>query len=413
MTTSLFSRASLLAITVSLMACGGGSGGSSNNDQSPDSADNSTDNPSAGDQNTDNSDTKTALSDNTWSAGNDRILGIGFNGNSDTPEITMMKAAPVSGQDGDVFSIRSVTYPATELSEIKNIDNLTDSRDFQDIDIVSYNDESYVVACQDGSDTPGYTSAVSLHIYKTSDTSKVAEIDLVDGSVEARECSGISAEFTQGTSDEMGAVVYYAGEAMTTSGSPQYRYSRIMKVELTIDTTANVDATDAVVMDDISTVVRASQIEDFMSGVTGFGDHVYYTYYDDSEETNNLMYANSGSSPATIRNVDWSANDPFVTGVAQQMLVKDMFVIPGQETTDFDSIYMVSDSAASGIVVAGYRRDMNLKQAMTLSSDISVQNCSDVITGISDQGVGQKLWCHDATDSGNIIEVYSPVHPGN
>jgi hypothetical protein len=150
-----------------------------------------------------------------------------------------------------------------------------------------------------------------------------------------------------------------------------------------------------------------------MSGVTGFGDHVYYTYYDDSEETNNLMYANSGSSPATVRNVDWSANDPFVTGVAQQMLVKDMFVIPGQETTDFDSIYMVSDSAASGIVVAGYRRDMNLKQAMTLSSDTSVQNCSDVITGISDQGVGQKLWCHDATDSGNIIEVYSPVHPGN
>lgn len=412
MNTSIIFRASLLAFSISLAACGGGSGGSSSHDQGPDSADNSTDNPSGGDQNTDNTDTQIVLSDTTWSAGNDRILGIGFNGNSDTPEITMMKAAPVSGQIGDVFSIRSATYPATELSEIKNIDNLTDSRDFQDLDIMSYNNESYVVACQDGSDT-GTVSAASLHIFKTSDTAKVAEVDLVDGSVEARECSGISAEFTQGTNEAMGAVVYYAGATMTTSGSPQYRYARVMKVELTIDTTANVDATDAVVLDDISTVTRASEVDDFMSGVTGFGDHVYYTYYDDSEETNNLVYANSGSSPVTVRNVDWSANDPFVTGVAQQMLVKDMFVIPGETTTDFDHIYMVSDSAASGIVVAGYRRDMNLKQAMMLSSDTSVQNCSDVITGISDQGVGQKLWCHDATDSGNIIEVYSPVHPGN
>ena len=408
MNTSLIFRTSLLAFSVSLVACGGGSGGSSNTAQEP--SDNT---PSDNTDNTDNTDTPVVLSDTTWSAGTDRVLGLGFNGNSDTPEITMMKAAPVSGQDGDVFSIRSVTYPATELSEIKNIDNPTDSRDFQDMDVISHNNESYVVACQDGSDTPGYTSAVSLHIYKTSDTSKVAEIDLVDGSVEARECSEISAGFTQGTNDAMGAVVYYAGATMTTSGSAQYRYARVMKVEFTIDTTADVDATDAVVMDDISTVTRASEVNDLMSGVTGFGDHVYYTYYDDSEETNNLMYANSGSSPATVRNVDWSANDPFVTGVAQQMLVKDMFVIPGQETTDFDSIYMVSDSAASGIVVAGYRRDMNLKQAMTLSSDTSVQNCSDVITGISDQGVGQKLWCHDATDSGNIIEVYSPVHPGN
>ena len=405
MNNSFIFRAGILAFSVSLVACGGGSGGSSNTAQEP--SDNT---PS---DNTDNTDTPVVLSDTTWSAGTDRVLGLGFNGNSETPEITMMKGAPVSGQDGDVFSIRSVTYPATELSEIKNIDNPTDSRDFQDMDVISHNNESYVVACQDGSDTPGYTSAVSLHIYKTSDTSKVAEIDLVDGSVEARECSEISAGFTQGTNDAMGAVVYYAGATMTTSGSAQYRYARVMKVEFTIDTTADVDATDAVVMDDISTVTRASEVNDLMSGVTGFGDHVYYTYYDDSEETNNLMYANSGSSPATVRNVDWSANDPFVTGVAQQMLVKDMFVIPGQETTDFDSIYMVSDSAASGIVVAGYRRDMNLKQAMTLSSDTSVQNCSDVITGISDQGVGQKLWCHDATDSGNIIEVYSPVHPGN
>ena len=408
MNNSFIFRAGILAFSVSLVACGGGSGGSSNTAQEP--SDNT---PSDNTDNTDNTDTPVVLSDTTWSAGTDRVLGLGFNGNSETPEITMMKGAPVSGQDGDVFSIRSVTYPATELSEIKNIDNPTDSRDFQDMDVISHNNESYVVACQDGSDTPGYTSAVSLHIYKTSDTSKVAEIDLVDGSVEARECSEISAGFTQGTNDAMGAVVYYAGATMTTSGSAQYRYARVMKVEFTIDTTADVDATDAVVMDDISTVTRASEVEDFMSGVTGFGDHVYYTYYDDSEETNNLVYANSGSSPATVRNVDWSANDPFVTGVAQQMLVKDMFVVPGEATTDFDHIYMVSDSDASGIVVAGYRRDMNLKQAMTLSSDTLVQNCSDVITGVSDQGIGQKLWCHDATDSGNIIEVYSPVHPGS
>lgn len=412
MTTSLFSRASLLAITVSLMACGGGSGGSSSDDQGSDSADNSTDNPSGGDQNTDNTDTQIVLSDTTWSAGNDRILGMGFNGDSESPELTIMKGTPVSGQDGDIFSIRSVTYPSTELSEIKSIDNQADRRDFQDIDVMSYNDESYVVACQDGSDTTGYTSAVSLHIFKVSDTAKVAEFDLIDGSIEARECSGISAEFTQGVDDAMGAVVYYAGDTMTTSGSPQFRYPRIMKIELTIDTTANVDATGAVVMDGISTVVRGD-IADSMSGVAGFGDHLYYTIYDDSEGTNNLVYANSASSPLTTRNVDWSANDPFVPGVAQQMLVKDMFVIPGTTTTDFDYIYMVSDSDASGIVVAGYRRDMNLKQPMALSDDTATENCSDVLTGVSDQGAGQKLWCHDATDSGNIIEVYSPVHPGN
>ena len=414
MNNSFIFRAGLLAFSISLVACGGGSGGSSSNDQN--TADNSsTDTPSTDDQNTDNTgstDTQIVLSDTSWSAGTDRILGLGFNGNSDTPEITMMKAAPVTDRDGDVFSIRSVTYPATELSEIKNIDNLTDRRHFQDMDVISHNNESYVVACQDGSDTTGYTSAVSLHIFKASDTTKVVEVDLVYGSVEARECSGISAEFTQGTDEAMGVTVYYAGDTMMTSGSPLYRYPRIMKVELTIDTTTDVDATDAVVMDDISTVVRASDVNDLMSGVTGFGDHVYYTYYDHSEETNNLMYANSASSPATVRTVDWSANDPFVTGVAQEMLVKDMFLVPGEASTDFDHIYMVSDSAASGIVVAGYRRDMNLKQAMTLSSDTSVQNCSDVVTGVSDQGIGQKLWCHDATDSGKIIEVYSPVHPG-
>ena len=407
MNTSLIFRTSLLAFSVSLVACGGGSGGSSNTAQEP--SDNT---PSDNTDNTDNTDTPVVLSDTTWSAGTDRVLGLGFNGNSETPEITMMKGAPVSGQDGDVFSIRSVTYPATELSEIKNIDNLTDRRDFQDMDVISHNNESYVVACQDGSDTTGYTSAVSLHIFKVSDTGKVAELDLIDGSIEARECSGISAEFTQGTNEAMGATVYYGGDTMTTSGSPQYRYPRIMKVEITIDTTVDVDATDAVVMDSLTTVVRGD-INDHISGVTGFGDHVYYAQYDDSEGTNNLGYANSASSPATVRNVDWSANDPFVTGVAQQMLVKDMFVIPGTTTTDFDHIYMVSDSDASGIVVAGYRRDMNLKQPMALSDDAATENCSDVLIGVSDQGIGQKLWCHDATDSGNIIEVYSPVHPGS
>jgi hypothetical protein len=150
-----------------------------------------------------------------------------------------------------------------------------------------------------------------------------------------------------------------------------------------------------------------------MSGVAGFGDHLYYTIYDDSEGTNNLVYANSASSPLTTRNVDWSANDPFVPGVAQQMLVKDMFVIPGTTTTDFDYIYMVSDSDASGIVVAGYRRDMNLKQPMALSDDTATENCSDVLTGVSDQGAGQKLWCHDATDSGKFKELSSPVYAGD
>lgn len=413
----------LLAISISLTACGGGGGSSSGSDEelveNPSSDENPTDNQNdanddtndeANDQSSDNSDSPVILSDTTWNAGVDLFIGIGFDGNSETPEITMMKAAPVSAQDGDVFSIRSVTYPDTEFTEIKNIDNGMDRRDFQDMDILSHNDESYVVACQDGSDTTGFTSAVSLHIFKATDTSKVVEFDLIDGNIEARECSGISAEFTQGASDSMEAVIYYAGDTMTTSGSPLYRYPRIMKVEFTIDTTIDVDATDAVVMDSISTVVRGD-INDSMSGVVGFGDHVYYAYYDDSEGTNNLGYANSSSSPAITRNVDWSANDPFVPSVAQQMLVKDMFVIPGTSSTDFDYIYIVSDFDTSGIVVAGYRRDMNLKQAMKLSDDTATENCSDVLTGVSDQGPGNRLWCHDATDNGKVNELSSPVYP--
>ena len=175
MNNSFIFRAGILAFSVSLVACGGGSGGSSNTAQEP--SDNT---PSDNTDNTDNTDTPVVLSDTTWSAGTDRVLGRGFNGNSRCSEISMRKGAPVSGQDGDVFSIRSVTYPATELSEIKNIDNPTDSRDFQDMDVISHNNESYVVACQDGSDTTGYTSAVSLHIFKVSDTAKVAEFDLID-----------------------------------------------------------------------------------------------------------------------------------------------------------------------------------------------------------------------------------------
>ena len=93
------------------------------------------------------------------------------------------------------------------------------------------------------------------------------------------------------------------------------------------------------------------------------------------------------------------------------MLVKDMFVVPGETTTDFDHIYMVSDSDAPGIVVGGYRRDINAKRSMIVSTDTATENCSDVITGVSDQGVGQKLWCHDATDGGKVIEASSPVYP--
>lgn len=410
----------LFLTSVSLTGCGGGGSGSDstqydvtdNANDNPANDDNSTDGDnSTDDQSGDNEeDSPVILADTTWSAGADRILGVGFNGDSSTPEITMMKGTPVLEQDGDIFSIRSATYPNTELSEIKSIDNLMDRRDFQDIEIMVHNNESYVVACQDGSDTTGFTSAASLHIFKVSDPAKVAERDLITGNFEARECSGISAEFTQGTNDAMSAVVYYAGDTMQTSGSPLIRYARILKAALTIDTTVDVDAGGAVVMNSLDTIVRGDVVDEFM-GVASFGDHVYYAYYDDSEGTNNLGYANTGVSPVTTRNVSFSASDPFVTGVAQQMLVKDMFVVPGQTTTDFDHIYMVSDSDASGVVVAGFRRDINVKRSMILSTDTATEHCSDVITGVSDQGVGQKLWCHDATDGGNIMEASSPVYP--
>ncbi|EAT12250.1 hypothetical protein HF888_14410 [Bermanella marisrubri] len=381
----------------SLSACGGSSSSSETQDPS---------NPSS---NTGN-DNNATLIDTTWSAGNDRMLGLAFTGSNDAPTITMLKGTPKAGQDGDIFSVRTSTSANNELSEIKNIDNLNDRTDLQDLEVITANGSDYAIACQDGANTSGYEKSASLHIFKLSDPAKLKKIDVeLINDFEMRACNSISASFGQGTSTAMEAKVFMVGQSWIElpSGGGENRES-LAKVLLTIDTEKAVDEVNAIDVDAIS-LEHKEYYSDAISSVTSWNSHVYFTVFDDSEGTNILKYMNTALTSPTVEVVDETVYDPFVSGTAQSMIVKDMFMIPATSATDYDTIYLVSSSSESGIVVARYRRDLKLSDAMSLSTDSGTINCSDVITGVANQGVGQKLWCHDATDAGKIIETLSPV----
>lgn len=387
---------SILMLSAGLAACGGsGSGRSASDNGSTGSGNGST-----------GSGGLTTLTDTSWSAGSDRILGIGYSGNATNPVITTLKGTPVTGQDGDLFSFRSVTYPATELAEIKSIDNIDDRTHFQDLEVM----DDYVIACQDGANTTGWEKAASLHIFKTTDINKTKKIDIeVASDFQTRACASISAAFTQGTSTAMAAKVFMVGQTnIDLGGGSSETKDTLTQIDLTFDTTKDVDATDAIVVDSIEEKYTAD-FNDELLGVTHWSNKLYFFQYDDSEGTNILKFLNTALLPSTAVTVHETANDAFASNVAQSMFVKDMFMIPGTLSTDSDTIYMVSDSDAPGVVTAGYRSDIGASNYMALSIDTNTQNCSDVITGIANNGVGAKMWCYDSTDAGKIIEIASPV----
>tara|TARA_B100001059_G_C17806139_1_gene569256 strand:- start:867 stop:2060 length:1194 start_codon:yes stop_codon:yes gene_type:complete len=389
---------SILLLSACLAACGGGSSSGGN--------ESSVDDQGTGDQGTGDQSSLTTLTDTSWSAGSDRILGIGYSGSATTPMITTLKGTPVDAQDGDLFSFRSVTYPATELAEIKSIDNLNDIADFQDLAVM----DGYVIACQDGASVTGYEKAASLHIFKATDTSKTEKIDIeVGGDFQTRACASISAAFTQGTSDAMAAKVFMVGLTYIDLGGGSYQTrDTLTEIQLTFDTTKDVDATDAIVVDSIERKFTAD-FNDALHGVTHWAHKLYFFQYDDSEGTNILKYLNTAPASSTPVVVHETANDAFASNTAQSMFVKDMFMIPGTLSTDSDTIYMVSDSGAPGVVTAAYRTDIGTSRSMALSTNTNTQNCSDVITGVANNGVGAKMWCYDSTDAGKIIEIASPV----
>ena len=384
---------SILMLSAGLAACGGsGSGSSASDNGSTDSGNGSTG--------------LTTLTDTSWSAGSDRILGIGYSGNATNPVITTLKGTPVTGQDGDLFSLRSVAYPATELAEIKSIDNLNDLTHFQDLAVM----DGYVIACQDGANTKGYEKAASLHIFKATDTSKTEKIDIeVGGDFQTRACASISAAFTQGTSDAMAAKVFMVGLTYIDLGGGSYQTrDTLTEIQLTFDTTKDMDAKDAIDVDSIAKIYTAD-FSDTLLGVTHWAHKLYFFQYDDSEGTNNLKYLNTALAPYTAITVDETANDAFASNTAQSMHVKDMFMIPATRSTGSDTIYMVSNSGAPGIVTAAYRDDIRTSRRMALSTNSNTENCSDVIAGVANNGVGAKMWCYDSTEAGKIVEITSPV----
>lgn len=392
---------SILLLSACLAACGGGSSSGGN--------ESSVDDQGTGDQGTGDQSSLTTLTDTSWSAGSNRIIGIDYSGSTANPVITTLKGTPVDAQDGDLFSFRSVTYPATELAEIKSIDNLNDRTHFQDLEVM----DDYVIACQDGANTIGYEKAASLHIFKTTDTSKTKKIDIeVASNFQTRACASISAGFTQGTSTAMAAKVFMVGETnIDLGGGSSETKDTLTQIELTFDTIKDVDATDAIVVDSIEAIYTAD-FNDALLGVTHWGSTLYFFQYDNSQGTNgtnNLKYLNTASSSNTPVVFGVTAYDPFVSNVSQQMFVKDMFMIPGTLSTDSDTIYMVSDSGAPGVVTAAYRTDIGTSRSMALSTNTNTQNCSDLITGVANNGVGAKMWCYDSTDAGKIIEIASPV----
>ncbi|MFG1489015.1 hypothetical protein ABMA58_07155, partial [Oceanospirillum sp. HFRX-1_2] len=202
-----------LAMAITLTGCGGSGSSGNNSDNNNDDNGNSSTN---------------SYYDETWDLGNDRLLGLARHG-SGSDIITILKGKPKAGQDGDIFSVRSAAPGSKVLAEIKNIDNLNDTMDYADVDTM----EDYVVLCQDGSNTTGYTAAASLQIFKRDDPSKVVTFDLTGldayGNFEMRDCHSIDARFTGGTSTATDAIIYTVGNSMMTSGSPMTNNDRVVR----------------------------------------------------------------------------------------------------------------------------------------------------------------------------------------
>ncbi len=159
------------------------------------------------------------------------------------------------------------------------------SSDFQDLAVM----DGYVIACQDGASVTGYEKAASLHIFKATDTSKTEKIDIeVTDDFQIRACASISAAFTQGTSDAMAAKVFMVGQTYIDLGGVfSGTRDTLTEIELTFDTTKDVDAKDAIDVDS-SAKIYTADFSDALLGVTHWSHKLYFFQYDDSEGTNNL-----------------------------------------------------------------------------------------------------------------------------
>jgi hypothetical protein len=394
----------IAASTLALTACGGDSGSGGSNP-----TDNSGNNP--GDSNQDGN--PVTLTDTSWSAGQDRILGLSYGGTKDTPVISLLKGKPVSAQDGDEFSLQSLTYPQTSFSEIRNIDNLNDRQDYQEFDIITANGKDYVIACQDGNNSTGYEQPTKLHIWESTTPTEVATLQLrdINSSFVMRGCNSLDAHFTQGSSSAMAAQIYVAGYSEPVSGG--FGGDRLVKVEIMVDTTTTID-NEAISLSSGGKETAAQNVyqanaQDSLDAVAAYGNNVYLFAYEDNDAYNTLYYMNAATASPTPVVVSQSVNDVFV-GVAQQMTVKDMTLVQG--VTNHDLIYLVSDSDAPGIAVAGYRPFVNVPpRTLTTTSDTLAQRCSDAITANPANGYGQKMWCYDSTEAGKVIELPAPVYP--
>ena len=394
----------IAASTLALTACGGDSGSGSSNP-----TDNSGNNPGDNNQGGD----PVTLTDTSWSAGQDRILGLSYGGTKDTPVISLLKGKPVSAQDGDEFSFQSLTYPQTSFSEIRNIDNLNDSQDYQKFDIISANGKDYVIACQDGNNSTGYEQPTKLHIWESTVPTEVATLQLrdINSSFVMRGCNSLDAHFTQGSSSAMAAQIYVAGYSEPVSAG--FGGDRLVKVEIMVDTTTTID-NEAISLSSGGKEAAAQNVyqanaQDSLDAVAAYGNNVYLFAYEDNDAYNTLYYMNAATVSPTPVVVSQSVNDVFA-GVAQPMAVKDMTLVQG--VNNHDLIYLVSDSDAPGIAVAGYRPFVNVPaRTLTTTSDTLAQRCSDAITANPANGYGQKMWCYDSTDAGKIIELQAPVYP--
>ncbi|EAR09186.1 hypothetical protein [Reinekea blandensis] len=352
------------------------------------------------------------LTDDTWSAGQDRILGLNFSGTATTPVLSMMKGAPVSGQDGDLFTLRTVTYPDTTFSDLRVIDNANDRQDYQDFDIITANAKDYVIACQDGNNTVGYAQPVKLQIWQADAPSDIKTIKLEDanGAFTLRDCNALDAQFTQGTSEAMAAQVFVVGYSEPTGGG--FGGDRLVRVDLTVDTTKTIAAgavTASTGTDDTAAngLYFVDDNFDRLDAVAVHRTAIYLTQFDDSTGANQLYFLNPAAANPTATLVSESTTDVFANA-EQAQWVEDMVVVPG--ISDHDKIYLVSSSSAPGVAIAGYRPYVNNvpAQPLALSTDTLAERCSDVIAAVANAGSGQLMWCYDSTDAGKIIQLQVP-----